>query len=446
LQRAFRYVMILERDRIIMTKNMSSKDKSIQPEAAILRQKAERLLKTRQVKANWQLSEAETLKLIHELQVYQIELEIQNQELLHAKYAEKSAAELYDFAPSGYFKLSREGVILGINLYGAKMLDKGQQALVNSRFGFFISNDTKPVFNNFLENIFNIKNKQTCEVTLSANNDLAIYLHLTGILSENGEWANISASDITGYKQTEEIIKLKNDQLFLKDVQKDLFISILAHDLKSPYSSILGFLSLLTENIRNYDIDTIEEQLAVINKSAQNSFKLLEDILTWANSQAGRITYKPQPIILSSVCRDIMYNMQTLAYTKNIMVNVSVPDDIYVFADIDMLKSILRNLVSNAIKFTNPGGEVGINAEQGPHKVQITVSDSGTGIAPNKLSDLFTISKIYTSKGTANESGTGLGLLICKEFVEKHDGKIWAESELGKGSNFKFYLPVRDNK
>jgi signal transduction histidine kinase len=425
---------------------MSPKDKSIQTDAALLRQKAERLLKTRQLKPNSQFSEAETLKLIHELQVHQIELELQNQELLQSKYNAKRSTELYDFAPSGYFTLSKVGNIIGLNRFGAKMLGKEQQALVNSRFGFFISNDTKPVFNNFLEDIFNHKNKQTCEVTLSANNDLPIYLHLSGILSENEELAFVTASDITGYKHAEETIKLKNDQLFLKDAEKDLFISFLAHDLKSPYSSILGFLNLLTENIRNYDIDTIVEHLAVINKSVQNSFKLLEDILTWANTQAGRIPYKPQKINFSSVCRDIMDNMQTLAYTKNITVNISVSDDISVFADIYMLKSILRNLVSNAIKFTNPGGKININAEQGPYKVQITVSDSGIGIAPDKLSGLFNISKIHTSKGTANESGTGLGLLLCKEFVEKHEGKIWAESELGKSSNFKFYLPVRDNK
>ena len=227
-------------------------------------------------------------------------------------------------------------------------------------------------------------------------------------------------------------------QLLQLNADKDRFISILAHDLRSPFNALLGLSEVLTEDIRKLDIDEIEDIANNINKSAQNTFNLLEDILMWARTQSGKIPFKPQKLSFTDICKDILEILNPNANAKNITINYFTADHINVFADIDMLKTVLRNLVSNAIKFTNNGGAININAEENSGNVTISVSDNGIGIKPDNLTKLFDISQVLTTKGTAKETGTGLGLLLCKEFVEKHGGKIWVESEVGKGSDFKF--------
>ena len=162
----------------------------------------------------------------------------------------------------------------------------------------------------------------------------------------------------------------------------------------------------------------------------------------WARTQQGSISFKPLELSLADTCKNVLEILNPTAYAKNITIYDSTVDHITVYADIDMLKTVLLNLVSNAIKFTNNGGEININAKVNSADVTISVSDNGIGIAPDELSKLFDISEVLTTKGTAGETGTGLGLLLCKEFVGKHGGKIWVESEVGNGSDFIFTLPI----
>ena len=144
----------------------------------------------------------------------------------------------------------------------------------------------------------------------------------------------------------------------------------------------------------------------------------------------------------TNICHDVIENLELNAKIKNITINHSAMEEINIFADIDMLKMVLRNLISNAIKFTNNGGQIDISAEQTDSTITISVLDNGIGIEPESLTKIFDISQFHTTTGTAEEKGTGLGLLLCKEFVEKHGGKIWVDSEFGKGSEFKFTLPI----
>ena len=246
--------------------------------------------------------------------------------------------------------------------------------------------------------------------------------------------------------RAEQALKESEKQLIQLNVDKDRFISILGHDLKSPFNNILGFSEILTDEINSLNKDEIEDIAKNINKSAKITNKLLEDILMWARTQQGKIPFKPQILSFADICKNILEILNPGAYAKNITVYYSVADNINVYADIDMLKTIILNLVSNAIKFTNSGGRININAEENSGNVIISVSDNGVGITPDNLAKLFDISEIITTKGTAKETGTGLGLLLCKEFVEKHGGKIWVESEVGKGSDFKFTLPVSVEK
>jgi signal transduction histidine kinase len=236
-------------------------------------------------------------------------------------------------------------------------------------------------------------------------------------------------------------IHLLNTQLEKLNTDKDRFISILGHDLKNPFNNLLGLSEVLLEDIRKLDIDEIEDIAKDIYKSAIISGNLLEDILMWSRTQQGSIPFNPQNVSLSATCRNIIEILNPGAYAKNIQIYDSSVNHINVYADEDMLKTILLNLVSNAIKFTNSGGKITINAERNSEIVTISVSDNGVGIPPDGLAKLFDISEVLTTRGTAEETGTGLGLLLCKEFIEKHNGTISVVSEEGKGSTFSFTLP-----
>lgn len=272
-----------------------------------------------------------------------------------------------------------------------------------------------------------------------------IWLHFKSIprKMENGDviWTG-TLEDITERKQTEEQITLKNIELLKLNADKDYFMSILAHDLKSPFNSILGFLDLLINNLREFNINEIERQLTIVNHSAQSVYNLLEDILLWALSQSGKLPYKPREFNFKRSCDAVIEIVKPNADSKNITINTFDAENINVFADSNMLNTILRNLLTNAIKFTNNGGTINIYAQQNTASVTISVSDNGIGIPPKILLNLFDITQVYSTNGTANEKGTGLGILLCKEFVEKHGGKIWVESELGKGTVFYFMLPM----
>ena len=196
-----------------------------QSKVANLRKKAETLLRINAAEIGLPLSEIETLKLIHELEVHQIELEMQNDELMLASSAAQEAAqkysELYDFAPSGYFTLSKEGKVIELNHSGAKMLGKERWRLKNSLFGFFVSNDTKPIFNRFLEKVFNSKTKESCEVILSVNDNLPTFVQLTGIAFKNGEQCLLTVIEITELKQTEQELIIANKELAFQNKEKE---------------------------------------------------------------------------------------------------------------------------------------------------------------------------------------------------------------------------------
>jgi signal transduction histidine kinase len=239
----------------------------------------------------------------------------------------------------------------------------------------------------------------------------------------------------------EELLKKSEQQLRQLNADKDRFISILGHDLISPFNMLIGYSGLLLEDIRKLEIEDIENQLIQINKAAQNTFKLLEELLIWARTQSGKIPFCPRTLSFGDICRDILSTLSLVANSKKITINYTVANTLFVFADADMLKTILRNLVSNAIKFTNTNGLININAEEKAENVLVSVSDNGVGIEPENVLKLFDFSYVLSTTGTADEKGTGLGLLICKEFVEKHGGKIWVESKEGRGSEFKFTIP-----
>ena len=247
----------------------------------------------------------------------------------------------------------------------------------------------------------------------------------------------------------EKTHQLKETNTALKDIiaKKDRFMSIMSHDLKSPFNSMLGFSELLNNEFDTIDRESQKKYINVIYKGIKHTYKLLENLLFWSYSQSGAIDFDPQKEDISQLTKEIIEVLSFSAERKSIFLINNLPDSLFLKADKNMLSTIIRNLISNAIKFTNRGGIVEIEAKEVVRKnttkmLEFSVKDNGVGISEEVQSKLFDISEISSTKGTENEKGTGLGLILCKEFTERHNGTIWVESEPGSGSRFIFTIPL----
>ncbi|MBP8678200.1 MAG: HAMP domain-containing histidine kinase, partial [Bacteroidales bacterium] len=249
------------------------------------------------------------------------------------------------------------------------------------------------------------------------------------------------------YNLNSEINKLQRQLVKEKSLleeanaAKDKFFSILAHDLKNPFNALLGFSEFLIENFRDMEQEEIEEQLTMMRDSSRQTFALLEDLLTWSKAQRGKLECKPQTVKIKDICEEVRGAVKGMAEEKEIEIELSAAENAEIFADPNMIKTIMRNLLSNAIKFSYRGGKIVTSLEDIGNNFKISVKDSGTGISAENQVRLWNLAGQHTTRGTEDESGTGLGLLICKEFAEAHKGKIWVESEEGKGSTFIFTIP-----
>lgn len=233
----------------------------------------------------------------------------------------------------------------------------------------------------------------------------------------------------------------KNKRLSELNHTKDKFFTIIAHDLKSPFSALLGFSEIISENFEELSKEMILEYSKQINISANQLFSLLENLLKWASSQTGRIKFSPNTHDLSSIAENVIGLLYMNAAEKNINLISKIEKNTLVFCDKDMITTIIRNLITNALKFTFPGGKVIISTKIDANNIAVSISDTGIGISEQIISQLFALKHHYTTQGTSQEKGTGLGLIICKEFVEKHNGEINVKSKIGKGSIFTFSLP-----
>jgi len=248
--------------------------------------------------------------------------------------------------------------------------------------------------------------------------------------------------DITERKQAEVALKESESLLRELNTQKDKFFSIIAHDLKSPFNSILGFSEILVEQIRKKDYDSIEKYAGIINQSSNKAVELLMNLMEWARSQTGRMEFNPEYLEITELISEVSQLFHEVAGQKSISIFKDLPRAATVYADKAMISTVLRNLISNAIKFTFPGGKITIRTIEKPDGLTVCVQDNGVGMSKSVIEKIFRLDENYTTTGTNNEKGTGLGLVLCKEFIEKHGGKIWLESELGGGSTFYFTIPV----
>ena len=231
-----------------------------------------------------------------------------------------------------------------------------------------------------------------------------------------------------------------NRELLISNSSKDRFFSIIAHDLRNPFHAVSGFSEILLRDYKKLPSEKVEKYLSLINKSSQNGGTLLENLLQWSRAQTGSISFEPLSINLLEVANNVLDLLALEAQQKNIQITQTVDPVVFVFADENMIHTILRNLISNAIKFTNERGKIILKATSNSQMVEVSVVDTGVGISHENLQLLFNVETNISTKGTASETGTGLGLILCKEFVERNGGKIWVKSTLNKGSEFIFTL------
>jgi PAS domain S-box-containing protein len=243
------------------------------------------------------------------------------------------------------------------------------------------------------------------------------------------------------FRDTTEI-KRYEKELLRMSADKDKFYSIIAQYLYTPFSLFNNFAKLMAEELDTLPLKEIQKMAVMMSKSASNLYSLLDNMLQWTKMNQGKITFEPQKLNFKKISHDAVSVLKQHADEKNIRINHLAGENIVVQADIYMLKTILRNLVSNAIKVSKSDGQIDISAHQTDSHVTISVIDNGSENTPEYLRKMFNSSDIHTTLGSAEEKGTTLGLLLCKEFVEKHGGKIWVDSRDGKGSEFKFTIPT----
>jgi signal transduction histidine kinase len=239
-----------------------------------------------------------------------------------------------------------------------------------------------------------------------------------------------------------DLIELQKDELISLNVSKDKFLSILAHDIKNPLSSIHGISDLL---LSDYDKLTDEEKKIFthdIHTLSTNLFEIINTLLTWSTSQSGMITFRPTKFSIGKLCGKTANNLQTVAKQKDITIESNADDKLMVLADENMIISVLHNLINNAIKYSYHGTKIRIESVQLEGFAQISVIDSGIGLSAESRAKLFKYDQHFMNKGTAGETGTGLGLILCKDFVDKNGGTIKVESTPKEGSTFVFTLPL----
>lgn len=237
-------------------------------------------------------------------------------------------------------------------------------------------------------------------------------------------------------------LKKSRSELIRSNYSKDKFFNIIAHDLKNPFSILYTTSELLNEYYDDITEQKRKEYINTINLSVRHLLKLIENLLEWARSQRGMKQFKPEKFSFSEslkVCIDLI---RPNADIKNIGISYNEKEDIFVTADRNMIRSVLRNLLTNAVKFTKRGGQIKISTEVSEDFLKFEVTDNGVGIRKRDIPKLFVIDKHYVSNGTENEKGTGLGLILCKEFIEKHGGNLYVRSKFRKGSTFGFEIPI----
>ncbi len=359
--------------------------------------------------------------------------------------SEKKYQTLIDQSLDGIYIEDERGNILECNVQGYKMFGYTKEEMLKLSLRDLVP----PEFSKLLPDVIPDE-METGDVYLERENikkDGTIFPTEinTKFITLNGERRLLAyVKDNTEKKKAEQALKESEGNLKALNAAKDKILSIIAHDLKNQFGAILGFSEMIADEAEHHQLTTLNDYANEINLAASQANSLLENMLSWAMMQKKMASFKPMALCLSELVDKVCDTLRGTANIKKIQLQNRVLADLKVYADGDMMLTVLRNLLSNAIKFTSRNGLVEILSD-GPGElgeVVIEVRDNGVGIAPEKIAKLFRPGEYQSTLGTEQEIGTGLGLAVCQEFIEKHGGRIWVESELGKGSSFFMKLPT----
>ena len=335
--------------------------------------------------------------------------------------------------------------LLIVNDAFCKIFGLDRKSIIGKTLAEDVAPDEREIFFKIDKQVIDdgIENINDEALTVRGGQARAISTRKTRFIDSDGNKYLVGViHDITERKKSEDSLRESEKQLKELNATKDKLFSIIAHDLRSPYTTIIGLSELLIQTINDSEYKKSLKYTRLLNSSAKNTLILLDNLLNWAKSQTGQLSFNPEKIVSSDAILEIISLKKSLAKSKNISLKYISTDDAEVFADKNMLKTILRNLISNAIKFTEAGGHIRVYSTLKPDHLEITISDNGVGINEGNRMRLFNLTTTRSTVGTSNENGSGLGLVLCKEFVEINSGQICVESEEGKGSDFKFTLPL----
>ena len=359
------------------------------------------------------------------------------------KESESRAKALIDAIPDMMFLLNKEGVYLN---YKAAREDLAYN--IQSLIGLKNRDIAPPEFADLMDEKISLT-LQTGEIQVFEYPfrmpSGAIVEHETRMVPSGPDEVVAIVRNITEQKQAALEIKLKNEELQKVNSEKDKFFSVIAHDLLNPFQALLGFSSAMGEDLLNLPLEKIQKIAVNMRQSANTLFYLLENLLDWSQMQRGVMGFKPKTLKLARTVSEVIDLVRNVADKKMIVISQLISEELTVFADRQMFESLMRNLILNAVKFTPNGGQVTISAIVLPDElIEISVSDTGIGMNQVLIGNLFKLDAQANRKGTEGEQSTGLGLIICKDFIEKHGGNLVVESEEGKGSSFSFSLPNQE--
>ena len=355
--------------------------------------------------------------------------------------SEEKSKAMYQASPDLLFRLNRKGVFRDYKADSKDLYTQFNQTII----GKSVHDITPPEFADLIDRKINATLEtgklQTFEYQLPIP-DMDLRDYEARMVVSGVDEVIVTVRDITDRKRAEDKIKLKNEELQKLNAEKDKFFSIIAHDLRGPFSGFLGLTKIMAEELPNLKMAEIQQIAVNMENSATNLYRLLENLLQWAKMQQGLIPFDPVVIQLDSVVSESVEMLMESFKNKGIELTFDIPVDTMVIADINMLQTVIRNLVSNAVKFTPKGGRISLSAKTSDYNsIEISIKDSGIGMSTEMVNNLFRLNVQNNRQGTDGEPSSGLGLLLCKEFIEKLGGKIGVESEEGIGSIFHFTLP-----